>query len=86
MVWAILAALGVPLWLCAAGTGIQLFRNRSLRKRRGDVPVRMCTAPGKRWHRGHAVWVHNLFVLRGSPAAWKEAWLPPWQNLTSSNS
>ena len=40
MVWAILALLGVPLWLCAAGIAIITFRNRGLRKRHGDIPVR----------------------------------------------
>lgn len=72
MVWAILAAIGVPLWLCALGILTLVLRNRSLRKRPGDVPVRMRAASGKLWHRGHAVWIHDVFVFRGSPAAWKE--------------
>ena len=41
MIWAILAALGVPLWLCAIGIFMLLFNNRRLRKRYGDVPVRV---------------------------------------------
>lgn len=65
MVWAILALLGVPLWLCTLGILTLVLRNRWLRKRPGDVPVRMRTASGKRWHRGHAVWVHSVFVFRG---------------------
>ena len=28
MIWAILALLGVPLWLCAAGITVIVFRNR----------------------------------------------------------
>lgn len=76
VIWAILAALGVPLWLCAAGISLLVLRNRSLRKRAGDIPVRMRTGSSKRWHRGHAVWVHDVFVFRGSPAAWKEELLP----------
>jgi hypothetical protein len=29
--------------------------------------------PGKkRWTRGHAVWVSDVFTWRGSPAAWSE--------------
>ena len=72
MIWAILAVLGVPLWLCALGILSLVARNRSLRKRPGDVPVRMRMASGKRWHRGDAVWVNDVFVFRGSPAAWKE--------------
>ena len=72
MVWAILVLLGVPLWLCAAGIGITVWRNRSLRKRYGDIPVRV-KRPGKtRWTRGHAIWVSDVFVWRGSPAAWSE--------------
>ena len=35
MIWAILALLGVPLWLCAAGITMIVFRNRSLRERHG---------------------------------------------------
>ncbi len=72
MVWAILALLGVPLWVCAAGITVLLLRNRSLRKRHGDIPVRV-KRPGKtRWSRGHAIWVSDVFAWRGSPAAWSE--------------
>jgi hypothetical protein len=46
--------------------------NSSLRKRPGNVPVRV-KPPGKtRWIPGHAVWVHDVFAFRASPAAWKE--------------
>jgi hypothetical protein len=72
VIWAILAALGVPLWLCAAGIFMLLFNNRRLRKRYGDLPVRV-RRPGKsRWTRGHAIWVSDVFAWRGSPAAWNE--------------
>lgn len=72
MIWAILAVLGVPLWLCAIGIFMLLFNNRRLRKRYGDIPVRV-RRPGKsRWTRGHAVWVSDVFAWRGSPAAWSE--------------
>ena len=72
MIWAILAALGVPLWLCSAVILMLLFNNRRLRKRYGDIPVRV-RRPGKqRWTRGHAVWVSDVFAWRGSPAAWAE--------------
>jgi len=72
MIWAVLAALGVPLWLCAMGILMMLFNNRRLRKRYGDIPVRVRPTGKKRWTRGHAVWVSDVFAWRGSPAAWNE--------------
>ena len=71
MIWAVLAVLGVPLWLIALALLNLAYRNRTLRKRPGNLPVRLRT-PGKRWKRGHAVWVHDVFAFRGSPAAWDE--------------
>jgi hypothetical protein len=41
MIWAILALLGVPLWLCAIGILALFFRNRGLRKRAADIPMRL---------------------------------------------
>lgn len=72
MIWAILALLGVPLWLCALGILALLYRNKSLRQRHGDIPVRVLRAGKTRRTRGHAVWVSDVFAWRGSPAAWNE--------------
>jgi hypothetical protein len=72
VIWAILAAVGVPLWFCAVGILTLLLRNRSLRRRGGDLPVRMRSAGGGRWRRGHALWVHDVLCYRASPAGWKE--------------
>jgi hypothetical protein len=72
MVWVILAALGVPLWLCALAILTLVLRNRALRRRPGNIPVRLHRPGKKRWVRGHGVWVHDVFAFRGSPAAWKE--------------
>jgi hypothetical protein len=72
VVWIILAAIGVPLWLCALAILTLVLRNRSLRKRHGNIPVRVRRPGKKRWVRGHAIWVHDVFAFRGSPAAWKE--------------
>jgi hypothetical protein len=72
MTWAILAMLGVPLWLCAAGILALVYRNKFLRQRHGDIPVRVQRAGKARWTRGHAVWVSDVFAWRGSPAAWNE--------------
>src|SRR4030081_772002 len=75
MIWAILAALGVPLWLCAAGILTFVLRNHSLRKRGGDIAVRLRTAPDKRWRPGHALWVHDVLSFRALPAGWSESLL-----------
>jgi len=72
MIWVILAFLGVPLWLCALGILVIVLNNRKLRKRHGDIPVRVKRPGKKRWTRGHAIWVSDVFVWRGSPAAWNE--------------
>jgi hypothetical protein len=60
-----------------------VFRNRNLRRRDGDLSVRVRAAPDKRWRRGHALWVHDVFSFRGSPAAWNEAL--DWVTATSAH-
>ena len=72
MIWVILAAVGVPLWLCTLAILTLVLRNRALRKRTGNMPVRVLRPGKKRWVRGHGVWIHDVFAFRGSPAAWKE--------------
>ncbi len=76
MIWVILAFLGVPLWLCAAGLSVLVLRNRALRRRPGNVKVRRRRSGKSRWTRGHGVWVHDVFAFRGSPAAWAESLIP----------
>ena len=71
MIWAILALLGVPLWLCALGILTVIVQNRKLRKR-SDIAVRVHRPGKKRWSRSHAIWVSDVFAWRGSPAAWRE--------------
>ena len=72
MIWAILAAVGVPLWLCAIAILILVMRNRALRKRSGNVAVRVRPEGKRRWMPGHGLWVNDVFAYRASPAAWKE--------------
>jgi hypothetical protein len=67
MIFAILALLGVPLWLCAIGILVILMRNRKLRKRHGNIPVRVKRLGKQRWTRGHAIWVSDVFAWQGSP-------------------
>ena len=73
MIWAILALIGVPLWLCATAILVLVLRNRKLRKRPGSIPARIRVAGKGHWHPGHGLWVHDVFAFRGSPAAWKES-------------
>lgn len=76
VIWAVLIALGVPLWLIAVGILMLVFRNRSLRKRPGNVPCKFRAADKKRWTSGHGVWVSDVFAWAGSTAPWKSelAW------------
>jgi hypothetical protein len=72
MIWAILALIGVPLWLIAIALIVLVFRNRALRKRHGDIPVGILRSGKKRWIRGHAIWVSDVFAWRASPASWND--------------
>lgn len=72
MIWVILAALGVPLWLCALALGSVVLRNRKLRRRHGNIVVRVKRAGSDRWRRAHALWISDVFAWRGSPASWNE--------------
>ena len=72
VIWAILALIGVPLWLIAIALLMMFFRNRKLRKRPGNIPVRVLRPGKKRWTSGHGLWVSDVFAWRGSPAAWDE--------------
>lgn len=72
VIWAILAILGVPLWLIAIVLLMMFFRNRKLRKRPGNIPVKILRPGKKRWKSGHGLWVSDVFAWRGSPAAWDE--------------
>lgn len=71
MIWAALAALGVPLWLIACALLTLVFRNRSLRKRPGNVPCKVRATEKKRWTSAHGVWVSDVFAWSGTTAPWK---------------
>ena len=86
MIWVILAVLGVPLWLCAAGLSVLVMRNRAIRHRPGNVKVRRRRQGKSRWTRGYGVWVHDVFAFRGSPAAWAESLIPVREAVTLSPS
>lgn len=64
MVWAILALLGVPLWVCAAGLFVVVFNNHRLRTRPGNIPVRVKRPGTDRWTRARALGVRRVPVAR----------------------
>ena len=64
--------LGVPLWLVAAGIFALLFQNRALKKRPGNVSVRVRPAGKKRWSKANSLWLSDVFFWRGSLGVWKE--------------
>jgi hypothetical protein len=72
VIWVVLAAVAVPLWLCGWAILTVVIRNRGLRTRPGSLPVRIRRPGEARWVRGYGVWIHDVFAFRGSPAAWKE--------------
>jgi hypothetical protein len=57
MIWAVLALLGIPLWLSAVGILDLVFRDRGRRRRAADIPMLPHLAVKGRWHRGHGLWV-----------------------------
>ncbi len=73
MTWVIVAAAAVLLSLCAAAIVTLALSDRALRRRPGNVPVRIRRSRNDRWSPGHGLWVHDVFAFRGLPGAWKEA-------------
>ena len=72
MVWVVLAAVAIPLWLFALGITVLASRNRDLRARQGNIPVRVLRPGKSRWVRGNALWVSDVFAWRVSRAAWNQ--------------
>jgi hypothetical protein len=71
----ILIVIGVPLWFGALSLLILVRKNRNIRQRPGNVPIRVRAAGKKHWMPAHGLWVHDVFAFRGSPAAWNEGLL-----------
>ena len=71
MIWALLALVGVPLWLYALGVLALAYRNHGLRKQHHDIAVQVQQTSKPRWTRGHAIWLSDVLAWRGSPAAWR---------------
>ena len=67
------AALVTALTAGAVVFVVIAWRNRTLQRRPGDVPVHARFKVGGPWIRGHGVWVNDIFAFRRSPAGWTEA-------------
>lgn len=73
MIWIVLAALGVPLWLAMGGLFYALWSRRRVRRSSGVFACRVraagptCEAP---WPRtmGYARWVHDVLLVHQGPA------------------
>jgi hypothetical protein len=74
MIWIVLAALGVPVWLLVGGLLYALRLRRRVRRTPGMFPCRLRPAgpavEEARWSRAkqHAGWVHDVLLVHRGPA------------------
>lgn len=66
MIWALLAILGVPIWLIVGALIAGYANRRHFQKSPGVFPLRMRTPPGEdgKWSgKQHARWVHDVVLV-----------------------
>jgi hypothetical protein len=71
----VIGALATALAIGLLALLVVVSRNRALRRRPGNVPVRARFRGSVRWVRGHGVWINDIFAFRRSPAGWQETLL-----------
>jgi hypothetical protein len=71
--WILLFETCLLAGLCAGGIALVVVRNRRMRERPGNVPVRLWRQGDDRWLPAHGVWANDVFAVRAAPAAWGEA-------------
>jgi hypothetical protein len=84
MIWALLAILGVPVWLIVGALGVALLSRRSAKAvpgtMRGRLRVTSGSVPGfkVRWSRSscYAVWVRDVLVVHAGLAMVRTRLLP----------
>jgi hypothetical protein len=72
MIWIILAALGIPIWLVLGGLAATVMSRRSFKQRPGVFPVKLRIVSGEvttlkdTWPRrpGYARWVHDVLLVQ----------------------
>jgi hypothetical protein len=69
MIWALLAILGVPIWLVVGALAGSLLHRRRFAQRPGVFTCRVWTDAG-RWGRTtrHALWIHDVLLMAGGLA------------------
>ena len=73
MSWILLLETCLLAGLVAAGIGLVVVRNRRMRERPGNGPLRLWRQGDDRWLPAHGVWANDVFAVRAAPAAWGEA-------------
>ena len=76
MIWVILALLGIPLWLIAAGLTFTVWHHRDVTKRPGIFACKArasageVSALGEKFPRfsSHALWVHRVLIIYSGPS------------------
>ena len=71
MLWAILALLGVPLWIVVGGLGFSLWQRSKFKSKEGVFPTKMRLASGtaagvgEKWPpmSSFALWVHDVLLV-----------------------
>ena len=66
MVWALLAILGIPIWLIVGALMAGYANRRNFEKTPGVFPLRMRTLPsqdGKWSGKQHARWIHDVVLV-----------------------
>jgi hypothetical protein len=71
MLWAILALLGVPIWLVVGGLAIMLWSRSRFKKQDGVFPAKMrhesgaASGDGEKWPpvSSYALWVHDVLLV-----------------------
>jgi hypothetical protein len=71
--WILLFETCLLAGFCAGGIALVVVRNRRMRERPGNVPVRLWRQGDDRWLPAHGVWANDVFAVRPAPAAWGEA-------------
>jgi hypothetical protein len=84
MVWILLAALGVPVWLVVGVLAAGLWSRRTFKRSAGVFPAKLRAVAGEvpgvkaSWPRGtaHARWVHDVLLVHRGLALIRNKALP----------